>query len=50
MLSSPLSPFPFFLVVKPDAGLQEPDANFNDDSYYAGSANYYVEATDDDQE
>ena len=40
---------PFWLS-QPDAGVQEPDATFNDDSYYAGGAYYYVQPADDDQE
>ena len=43
-------PFPFFLVVQPDAGAQEPDATVDDDPYYTGGAYYYVQPVDDDQE
>jgi hypothetical protein len=32
---------------QPDAGVQEPDATFDDDSYYTGGAYYYMQAADD---
>ena len=38
------------LPEQPDAGVQEPDATFDDDSYYAGGAYYYVQPVDDDHE
>ena len=47
------SSFPPFLstwLPQPDAGVQEPDATFDDDPYYIGGAYYYVQPADDDQE
>ena len=44
------SPFPSTRLLRPDVGVQEPDATVDDDSYYAGGAYYYVQAADDDQE
>ena len=35
---------------QPDVGAQDPDATFDDDSYYTGGAYYYVQAAYDDQE
>ena len=46
----PFSPFLSFWLSQPDAGVQEPDATVDDDSYYTGRAYYYVQAADDDQE
>ena len=48
-----LPPFPLSLLSgcrNPDAGVQEPDATIDDDSYYTGGAFYYVLPADDDQE
>ena len=45
--------FPPFLstwLSQPDAGVQEPDATVDDDSYDTGGAYYYVQPADDDQE
>ena len=44
--------FPFFYtgLSQPDAGVQEPDATVDDDTYDTGGAYYYVQAADDDQE
>ena len=42
-------PFPSFWLSQPDAGVQEPDATIDDDSYYTGGA-YYVLPADDDLE
>ena len=45
--------FPPFLsswLSQPDAGVQEPDATVDDDTYDTGGAYYYVQAADDDQE
>ena len=45
--------FPLLLSIwlsQPDAGVQEPDATVDDDTYDTGGAYYYVQATDDDQE
>ena len=45
--------FPPFLSIwlsQPDAGVQEPDATVDDDTYGTGGAYYYVQAADDDQE
>ena len=42
---------PFFLSLwlsQPDAGVQEPDATVDDDTYDTGGAYYYVQAADDD--
>ena len=50
LLFSLFSPFRFYLVLQPDAGVQEPDATFDGDSYYTGGAYYYVLPADDDQE
>ena len=46
----PFSPFPFFWLSQPDAGVQEPDATVDNDPYYTGGAYYYVQPADDDQE
>ena len=43
------SPF-YTLLLRPDDGVQEPDATVDDDPYYTGGAYYYVQAADDDQE
>ena len=43
-------PFLSFWLSQPDAGVQEPDATVDDDSYDTGGAYYYVQAADDDQE
>ena len=45
----PFSPF-YTKLLRPDVGVQEPDATIDDDSYYTGGAYYYVQAADDDQE
>ena len=37
-------------MLQPDVGSQEPDATFDDDSYYTGGAYYYVLPADDDLE
>ena len=50
MLSPSFPPFPSTWLSQPDAGAQEPDATFDDDSYDAGGAYYYVQSADDDQE
>ena len=50
MLFSLFSPFRFYLVLQPDAGVQEPDATVDDDTYDTGGAYYYVQPADDDQE
>ena len=45
--------FPLFFSIwlsQPDAGVQEPDATIDDDTYDTGGAYYYVQADDDDQE
>ena len=45
--------FPLFLsiwLLQPDAGVQEPDATVDDDTYDTGGAYYYVQAADDDKE
>ena len=45
--------FPLFLSIwlsQPDAGVQEPDATVDDDTYDTGGAYYYVQPADDDQE
>ena len=44
-------PFPPFYtrLLRPDDGVQEPDATVDDD-YYTGDVCYYVQAADDDQE
>ena len=45
--------FPPFLSIwssQPDAGVQEPDATFDVDSYYVEGAYYYVQPADDDLE
>ena len=49
MLFSLLSPF-YTGLPQPDAGVQEPDATVDDDTYDTGGAYYYVQAADDDQE
>ena len=37
--------FPFYTcLLRPDDGVQEPDATVDDDSYYTGGAYYYVQA------
>ena len=46
----PFSPFPSSWLSQPDAGVQEPDATVDDDTYDTGGAYYYVQAADDDQE
>ena len=45
-------PFPPFYtrLLRPDDGVQEPDATVDVDSYYTGGAYYYVQAADDDHE
>ena len=46
-------PFPpsYTRFLRPDDGVQEPDATVNDDYYYySGGAYYYVQPADDDQE
>ena len=43
-------PFHSTWLSQPDAGVQEPDATVDDDSYYTGGAYYYVQAADDSQE
>ena len=43
-------PFLSFWLSQPDAGVQEPDATIDDDTYDTGGAYYYVQAADDDQE
>ena len=49
--SLPLFPLPSsFRLSQPDAGVQEPDATVDDDTYNTGGAYYYVQAADDDQE
>ena len=45
----PFSPF-YTRMLRPDIGVQEPDATVDDDSYYTGGAYYYVQPADDDQE
>ena len=45
----PFSPFDTRWL-RPDDGVQEPDATVDDDSYYTGGAYYYMQAADDDQE
>ena len=42
-------PFLSFWLSQLDAGVQEPDAIVDDDSYYTGGA-YYAQPADDDQE
>ena len=49
LLCYPFSPSSFRLR-QPDAGVQEPDATVDDDTYDIGGAYYYVQAADDDQE
>ena len=43
------SPF-YTQLLRPDVGVQEPDATVDDDYYYSGGAYYYVQATNGDQE
>ena len=49
LLCSPFSPF-YTRVLRPDDGVQEPDATVDDDYYYSGGAYYYVQPADGDQE
>ena len=46
-LPPPLPPFLSFWLSQPDAGVQEPDATVNNDTYDTGGAYYYVQAADD---
>src|SRR4051812_17837342 len=48
-LVPPFPPF-FTRLLQPDDGAQDPDATFDDDSYYTGGAYYYVQPADDGQE
>ena len=42
---------PFYTrLLRPNVGVQEPDAIVDDDPYYTGGAYYYVQPADDDQE
>ena len=45
-------PFPpsYTRLLRPDVGVQDPDATVDDDYYYSGRAYYYVQPTDDDLE
>ena len=45
---SPSFPLPTGLS-QPDAGVQEPDATVDDDTYDTGGAYYYVQAADDQE-
>ena len=47
---SPPFPLSYTRLLRPDVGAQEPDATVNDDYYYSGSAYYYVQPADADQE
>ena len=46
----PFPPFLSFWLSHRDAGVQEPDATIDDDSYYTEGAYYYVQAAAADQE
>ena len=48
--SLPFPPFPSTWLPQLVDGDQEPEATFDEDSYYAGGAYYYVQPADDDQE
>ena len=45
-------PFPpsYTQLLRPDDGVQEPDATVDDYYYYPGGAYYYMQPADDDQE
>ena len=47
---SPRFPLSYTRLLRPDEGVQEPDATVDDDYYYSGGAYYYVQPADDDQE
>ena len=50
LLSPSFPPIPSTWLSQPDAGVQEPDATVDDDTYDTGGAYYYVQPADDDQE
>ena len=42
---------PFYTrLLRPDDGVQEPDVTVDEDYYYSGGADYYMQPADDDQE
>ena len=47
---APPFPLSYTRLLRPDVGVQEPDATVDDDYYYSGGAYYYVQPADDDQE
>ena len=46
---APPFPLSYTRLLRPDVGVQEPDATIDDD-YYTGGAYYYMQPADDNQE
>ena len=47
---APPFPLSYTRLLRPDVGVQEPDAIVEYDYYYSGGADYYVQPADDDLE